>query len=352
MLLRCVKILSDKKNILIKNIASDIQVYSYENESNNEYISRVIYSLISIHMRLSILDRSFCDNTKFKSKKYILNRAEEMLNKFLMIYPESQDWFYDYDSNESVVNIIRDRLEAIGELLPVGFNNDLMLPNGDKVAISDYNIIIRSIKNIKSYNITGLSFIEKSRNKFKCVDISKINEFYNYNIERLNNIYKKYIVGNMNEITEYDNFKVFDKYNKGSFFNSWSNNINLKENDITIYKYNDFDYGFIKKVNGKLFMMPISKYDSSGKRLEVYRYILNLKSESGNPNIAYLKRINKKYIYLRLTNRLPKVEESILLGIGWPKKNINDVRNIIFKIEVLDYVRSILNNLNIKVVDN
>lgn len=338
-----------KKN-LIKKISDDINVYSYNEENNKEYIARLLYSAISIHIRLCILDKRVFDKKVFKSKKYILSKGEEVLEAFLLVFPEVRGWFYNESNKESPIVTIRDRLERTGYIISVGFNTDLGIPKSSFVTISSNSKLIRGISNVKLFNIAGLLFIDRNRDKCNNIDFKEINRFFNYDTEGLENVYFTYLNKPMNEIKESDQLKVFDKYGNKRLSNCWGDVTNLKDDDITIYKYNDFDYGFIKKKDSRLFLSSISKYDI--ERLEVRRYMLNLKSECGNPSIAYVNKVGKGYVQLKLTNKLPTIEESILLGLGWPKNNINDVTNLVFRREVWDYIKLILTNLKIRMVED
>ena len=338
------------KNILIKKISDDINVYSYNKENNTEYIARLLYSAISIHLRVCILNKEVLDKKVFKSKKYLLFKGEELLETFLLVFPEVREWFYNENNKESPIVTIRDRLERSGDIVSVGFNMDLGIPKSNFVAISSNSKLMRGISNINVFDVAGLLFIDRNKEEYNNIDFKEINKFFNYDMERLENVYFTYLNKPMNEIKENNQLKVFDKYGKKSLSNSWIDVINLKDDDITIYKYNDFDYGFIKKKNSRLFLSSISKYDI--ERLEVRRYMLNLKSECGNPSIAYVNKVGKGYVQLKLTNKLPTIEESILLGLGWPKNNINDVTNFVFRREVWDYIKLILTNLKIRMVED
>ena len=342
-------LLDNIKNILIKKISDDINVYSYNEENNKEYIARLLYSAISIHIRLCILDKEVLDKKVFKSKKYLLSKGEELLEKFLLVFPEVRKWFYNENNKESPIVTIRDRLARSGDIISVGFNTDFGIPKSSFVNISSNSKLIRGIGNVNLFNIAGLLFIDRNKGNCNNIDFKEINKFFNYDMERLENVYVTYLNNPMNEIKESNQLKVFNKYGNKCLSNCWSDVINLKDNDITIYKYNDFDYGFIKKKDSRLFISSISKYDID--RLEVRRYMLNLKSECANPSIAYVNKVSKGYVQLKLTNKLPAIEESILLGLGWPKSNISDVTNLLFKIEVWDYIKLILTSLKIRMVE-
>lgn len=331
--------------LLIQQISRDTNIKKYKNESEESFISRLIYSVISFNIRLSVLDKRPFEVEEFKSKKYILQKGEEYLKSFTNIYPQINKWFMCEE--KSPIVLIRDRLEDIGELVPVGFDTDLGVPNFQSVNISNEYKVFRGIYKAKRLEFSGVTQLESHfKQEF---DISQVNEFYNYNVELIRCRYVKYLKSNMKKIESIGHMEIFNKYGVGNLYNSWGEKINLNEGDVTIYKYNDFDYGFITKKNSDYFGISINNYDI--ENYEVRRYLLWLRDDCNNNVIAYKRKIDSGYVLLNLTCGLPKKELNIFYGLGWPYKSISDDKSFIFKIEVWDYIEAILSELKIKVVE-
>ena len=82
-------------NDLFYDIAKDLKITKSIYESEKEFHARIVYSALSVHIRKCILDREFGECELGKSKIYIKQKCEKILDSFIQIYPDIKDWFYE-----------------------------------------------------------------------------------------------------------------------------------------------------------------------------------------------------------------------------------------------------------------
>lgn len=336
------------KHDILNQIVNDLNLRHYKGEGRNQYISRVVYSALSMWIRISTLDEDIFQQPFNKigvSKIHILNRCQPFLENMIELYPEIHSWFYPKEYKKNPIVIIRDRLCSGGELVDVGFNTDLALPCYQECVVNNRVGIIRGFNVGYRQKAAGLAQL-KMLDEENTVDIGKALEFYNLkyqSAEEILNTYIKNIKWNKGEgISDL----IFNKYYDNSFSNCWDSEYKLKDNDISLYKYGTNDFGFVKKTNGSIYTSQINQYLI--ERFEVRRFMYGLKCGVKNSIVAKYKRYEEAgLVELNLYNGLPSREQNILLLLGWPLQNVSDKYNLLFDASVWLFVEKVLKNLNI-----
>ena len=149
----------------------------------------------------------------------------------------------------------------------------------------------------------------------------------------------KWTTGNVSE-----DIKFFDYKSKNSLSGSWTDK--WTEDTITIYKNGYIDYGLVKFVAGKCYSSQFPDYIVSEK--EVRRFMYGFKYINEVYMKARLKRFSDVAV-LRLFSRLPKRETALLRVLSWPVNNMQDMYYYYIPIELINVIKSILENLCIKV---
>ena len=342
----------NKKYELLNIIGSDLKIQSFNAEEEGKYIARVIYSALGMWIRTVTLDKVILDEHSDNvgvSKIYINNRCEKFANNMLEVFPEIREWFYPEGSNENLISIIRERLYMGQELVDIGFETNMALPKYEECDIGNGVKLIRGVKKGEFKRIFGLTQIEQVKNTK--VDFNRIINFYNLECNCSETVLNEYLSDCKWESKSEFTGQIFDKYSKKSFSNCWSYEYEIKNKDITLYKYGINDFGFIKKIENQFYIHQINKYLID--KYEISRFMYGLKSKVNNkPIVKYKKYGDSKLIKLKLFNRLPKREENVLMIIGWPVKNINDKFNILIQDSTWPFIRSMLENLNINLEED
>ena len=340
----------NNKHTIINEINNDLKLYKYKEEDYILYKSRVIYSALAKWIRISTLNCDILEDEEVnigQSRKKLSNKAKIFLDNIIEIFPEINEWFYPKGIKESPESLIIDRLKNSGEIINSGFNTYLALPNYEECIISDKVKVCRGIESKEMHTYTGLSQLKLLKGNYK-VDKSELFEFYGIENQTSIDIWKKYIKNIEWRKRQDTSYYIFNKDSNVNFYNSWECNYKLKDGEISIYKENHLDFGVIKKVNNNIYtsQFPSCLVDE----YEIRRFMYGLKSEVNNSSVAYYRYLNiKNAVELNLTSALPNHENNILLALGWPKKSIQDTTNLIFSIHVWEFIKLILENLNIVV---
>lgn len=338
----------NNKKYILDEISNDLNIYKYKDEDFTIYKARVIYSALSKWIKISTLDSDLLEDewdNIGQSKKYISNKAKIFLQNIIDIYPEARNWFYPEDMKENPETLIIDRLKNAGELVKSGFNTKLALPSYEECIISNSQKVTRGIEENNIQMHAGLVQLKLIDNSCK-VDKKLLFEFYGVEDKNATEIWNIYLKNcewrKRPEIT----CQIFNKYSKVNFFRSWEENYKLREGEISIYKENHNDYGVIKKIKGEIYT---SQFKSVlVEEYEIRRFLYALKCEASNNTIAYYRYIEEGgVVELNLKSALPNHENNILLALGWPKNSIKDNTNLIFSIHVWEFIKLILENLNI-----
>lgn len=337
-----------KNHDVLVSIVNDLKIQRHDKESRSQYISRIVYSALSMWIRISTLDEDILEQSPSEtgvSKIHIINACKPFLDNMIELYPEIYEWFYPKDSDENPIVIVRDRLYQGGELVHIGFNTDLALPPYQECNVSEEVGIIRGVNRSGFKTVTGLTQLTRLEEK-AIIDDDKTLEFYCLKKQSAEEILIEYIKNRKWSKKEGISAMIFNKYSNDSFSSCWSNEYKLKNNDISLYRNDFFDFGLIKKTNDSFYMSQIEKYLI--EQFEVRRFMYGLKKSVGNSVVARYKHYNKeKLVEINLYNSLPEKEQCILLLLGWPIKHINDILNLLFHSSVWKFVEAILRNLNI-----
>lgn len=338
---------------IIKRIGSDLKIGKSSEEKKSQFFSRIVYSALSMWIRISTLDEDIFQQNLEKvgvSKVHILNRCQPFLENMIEIYPEIMNWFYPVDIDEHPISLIRERLHSGGELVDVGFNTDLALPYYEECKVDERIRLVRGIQAGDFQKVSGLVQVVTIQENIDTKMRNAI-EFYGLQdklaIQHLHD-YLKLIKWNRRKESK---VQILNKYSSNVFSNSWEDECKLKDSDISMYRSPFYDrgnkdFGFIKKMNGSIYTSQINEYLIN--QFEIRRFIYGLKSEANNPVRAkFKKHMEVQLVELNLFNSLPLKEEKILLLLGWPIKNINDKHNLIFDMSIWVFVVRILSNLNI-----
>ena len=343
-----------EKHEIIRLMAADLNIRQYDREPYDNYIARVIYSALSMWTRFATLDEDIFVEPSDQlgaSKRYILSSSKPFMENMIELYPATKDWFFPGELNGDQIDVaittVRDRLYSGGELVAVGFDTGLALPEYEECNIDEEYRVIRGVS-AKGFQIaTGLAQIRKF-DIDACGIYGKwdsICDFYGLKDKAAHEFLHEYMrFAKWGE--RGGSYEVFNKYSNSTFSNCWKTDYVLKEGDISVYRKDFFDFGLIVKQGDSTFISEIDKHLIEGK--EVRRFMYALKYDAKNPVKAKYRRDNgSRLVELNLYNALPQKEEDILMLLGWPMKDIDDKYNLLFHESVWLFIESVLGNLNI-----
>ncbi|ACX63339.1 hypothetical protein [Paenibacillus sp. Y412MC10] len=340
---------------IINHIARDLKIIRFNNEPDYQFISRIIYSGLGIWVRYSTVDENILNPDKSKigvSKIHILNRCRPFLDEMLGIYPAARTWFYPSDTESHPVETVRDRLCMSGELVEVGYNTDLSLPHFEICPINKNNSLIRGIQNQELLTAIGLAQMKTSYSR-GALSNQDLFQFYGLQSSTASVIMNEIISAlKWTKWNDESPFQIYNKHSSMSFSNSWDykfigNGLELSLYRHPMYSKGNKNFGFIKCVDGEMYISQVSEYLVDG--FEVRRYMYALRYEASNPvKAAFIRYRQENFVELHLYNALPSQEENLLMLLGWPVRHIHDKYRLLFHGSVWGFIAQVLRNLNIK----
>ncbi|HHY81643.1 MAG TPA: hypothetical protein GX505_03060 [Clostridiales bacterium] len=327
-------------------LSLDLAIRRYSCESESSYYSRLIYSAIGCWILYCTGDKNIEEDISRYgvSKNYINRRCSKILNNFLEIYPQAQDWFFtdniaDYTD---VIRYIREIYEFLGYLVSAGLDSSLILPICRKVIVEDGLALYRGVSKVSP--MIGLGTY-KYMKEVRKEDIALLFDMFLVPNKRADKFVQDYIkkikwgAGGVSENTQFFEYK-----SKNSLSESWINT--WTQDTITIYKNSLLDYGLVKFEEGQLYTSKFPDHIVNEK--EVRRFMYGLKGNNGSNMKAKLK-MHSDVAVLRLFSKLPEREMMLLRVLSWPVNFIEDVYNYYIPLEVINVIKKILGNLCIEV---
>lgn len=334
-------------NELLQRISNDLSIKQYDGELRPYFESRLVYSAFAEWMRFMIFDNT-TENHEQKSKKYILNRGQEILSSLISSSYPLQQWFCDDESGtpnyKKVIKEMRNRMTKAGEYIELLPSNDLSLPAYQSMQVNEeYKRIvgINPLKSNKNLKFVGITRLEQ--------EIGEPSTTINFTLHQFIN----WIFNNAqwSEIKDVSKFEFFNPFSKSAPYKSWgdfpSNRCEHYLGRITLYgKIHEY-YLFQKKHDVCWYVSPIA--NELCEKKEERRIILGLREEYNNQAIVKCKEFNN-CVELKLPCRIPIREESVIETFSWPQRYYLDKLNYIVPIEVWSYIKNMIEeNLGMKV---
>lgn len=327
-------------------ISLDLNIKRFSCEPENSYFSRLIYSAIGCWVLYCTGDKNIEEDTSRYgvSKNYINRRCSKILNDFLEIYPQAKDWFFAGNITDcpDVIKFIRGIYEYLGYLIPAESDLSLILPKYREVVIEDGLVLYRGISKVSQ--MIGLGTYESAKEARK-EDVAHLFELFLIPNKRADEFVQEYLrktrwaVGIVSEDTQFFDYKS-KKHLSGSWTDKWT------QNTISIYKSSYVNYGFVKFEEGQFYSSQFPDYIISEN--EVRRFMYGFKYINGVNMKAKLKKFSDVAV-LKLYSGLPKKEMALLRILSWPVKNMQEMYNYYIPLEVINVIKSILENLCIEV---
>jgi len=199
---------------LLDEMAKDMKIYPYQGEDLILYRSRLVYSAIAHWIRYISQDY-LSDDFQGKSKAYILKRASEELNAFIITFPDLKDWFCQETSEiEDVIRDIRNKMLGAGELVEINSCEKITLPEYCENACGEGVVRVIGISKtelaLEHIGVTRI-FLDSKR-EFISTSNQNVEQFFEW-------IYKNAKWGECNNIND---FELFDSYSKKPPYQSWT----------------------------------------------------------------------------------------------------------------------------------
>lgn len=346
---------------IVKKISSDLNINRYNNESNEKYGNRLIYTALATWARTLVLGKSYtdlADEAKYADISYhnidimhIQVRLTQIAYGMLMSMPHSEDWISNIGIQDQCSQLASNIIEKLifcyeisklndarrltnSPIRYANFTNNQLVLGGEQWKISDKKLISVGLGRW----IQKTKYPENYREIFNIPDYSP-NIYYNtllksafWKENKLNSQYKIFKIGT--------NF---------FYYKAWQDlNISELPQGISLLKNTEVNEGYIivNRDNNGISTARLDKwyYDEN----EIYRIMYVLDSYNETPAVFKAKTYDN-YVILHCHSRLPNPEMRILLMSSWPERSYNDDFYRIIPKFLWSEIEDMLTNLGIKI---
>lgn len=343
------------RSALVNQMGEDLQLYKFVDETDAEYLNRLIYSAIAVWMLHIVRDRKFEDNYNRigVSRKYITRKTSKIITEYSSMFPTFNNFLNGLTETKLAI-IIRKNYECAGHIVPVGFDEYVVASSVKEFRVTNGLKLVRNNFDFLQSKVVGLGvFIENhTEDEPHCID----NIFYipkldaeKWTVEYIKNLKWS------NAARLGENVQFFNPNSTRPFWECWSERF-PQNIEITLYKFNDWDYGFAKKESSNFIGIKIPEWligtgNITCERLfdnDVRRFMYGLKAiNKNNAKIILEEKID--HFELKLLNALPVREFTALKFFSWNKNCFIDKSNYDYVIpyEFIEPVKYLLNKLSI-----
>ena len=339
---------------LLKEISNYLCIQRYVDETEESFINRLLYSAVGESLLVSTLKKNSMQPIKGVSKTYINLRNSKYLESLWMVFPSFRDYFGDTSSSE-VIKKMRLDYELAGVLRPSNFGEFVELAPVVFSRIGSNSYYSRNNLSSKKRIASGLGFYEKMEyinqeyvSMEKLFDLNEMNA-----LEWTRKYVRKINWQNAGQLNMDTGIQFYNPKLNKSLSNCWINEF-PQNVEITLYKKNDFDYGFAKYLDEKVIGIYIPTFyinasNPSNNMLggEVRRFMYGLKSIHENKAKALLET-QENYTMIKFFSKLPVRESMIMRMCGWPVKNYDNDFEYLVPNDLITVCKQVIENLAIR----
>ncbi len=335
------------KDRILYAMANDLGIDRFENESEMQYCSRVLYSAMASWVKAAALDRpvtSIQGDVPGVGRRHIFDKCTVVLNEMLKRYPESRPWFEMEPETGNPIGVLQGRLIRHGDLLQVGFGTNLILAGSSQMPLSGRVECRKGEILLQDTYYSGIAMLLKTQEStvFKPEPVMDVTAWFEdfvhsawWKTEGIDkdvqyfNAYKK----------SKNNYSCWQSERPKPVKGIWFARRNICQNGYEYYLLRQDEYlyehrvdPFLQKVSEhRRFMMAMRHMAGNDVPIEVYHYT--------------------DHVLVKLRIHLPQKENSLLETYAWPHNSIVDKREWDMGELVWEFVKPHLCGLGIKLIE-
>jgi len=346
-------------NFLISRISTDLNINKYDNETDEEYGNRLIYTALAVWARTLVLGESYSDLDNETEKKtvyyhnvdrmHIQSRLSQIAYGMLMTIPHCKTWVGDSSIEEQSNHVASKIIESLIFCYELSQLNDVrrITNSPNKIANFKNN---RLILGGQKWQEDGKTIISVGLGRWipvagGCENYKEIFNLPNYTPDEYYNILIDSALWKESSLD--GQYKVF-KMGTGLFYNkAWVDlNISKLPRGMYLLKKIDIDGGFLllKKEREKIYTARLDRWYYDKK--EIYRIMYVLDKHNNTP-ATFKAKIYDDCVLLHCHSPLPNSEMRILLMASWPKRYCDDIYYRVIPRFIWNEVKMVLTNLGI-----
>lgn len=347
-------------NELMYQIAKDLNINRYSDESVEAYGCRILYASIVAWTKVQLLGESYTEkmseidkeDTICVSRQYVISHVKKVVRGLLEAISHLQNWITvkEEDKPESELSkYIVEQLIFCGQINKL-ISPQMITSSPERIVYFKNNELLLGGVNWNSTvcNTKSIGMGNWRRSNEKIEDNYK--DIFNIPKESIIQYYKalqKNAQWQMDELLgEYEYFRV-DK--QQIHYYAWEKYEESKVTDeITLLRNlnNRKQYMLVKYEEGQCFTARLDEWYVREK--EIKRIMYYLQYQAGMPCIFNAKK-KKDVVELYCHSELPNPEWRIMLLSSWPKRYYNDKYYRLVPVEIWGDIEEMLNDLGIKI---
>lgn len=327
---------------LVTRISNDLKIFQFQNESYDQYISRVLYSSIALWMKTITLDGATTSNYQKHSisKNHFHSRGDFILDNLLEFFPKKKSWYEnDKNTDEHPINFIRARLLRTQDILQIGNENRVSLSPSKDIQINEFLLKVYGLPvDIVEFS-SGLSILKKSFvNNFKTENLFDVVSFVEKYFGAIQfekdewSLEKEYFDPFIKTDTLYQSW-VSKKPKCSVYFSRIPDKFDSTKNKYFIEK-SVYDIQYSHKINNAIIDMNL-----------LNKYLVALRHKYENPITVTIEKYVDHFILKRYVKSFYGREETFIQSFGWPIESLYDNLNWCFPIEFYDDIVKISEHL-------
>ena len=276
----------DKTSFFLQ-VAKDLSIIPYTDETKTQFFSRISYSAIGMWARMLAATSDSSDDLSGNISKNVFHRKLSAIIARYSNMDEGVSSFFCLTEDASAENAIRDVLLRSGDLVEIGFPARLAISPTKKMSINDANIsvLIGTIFDYKSNCISsGLSVLLASDNTGKMPDYSSYfsKKFY----QNAESVVLGYVKKAKWELVEnLADYEIFVPNRNGVISSCWEQLKSTSDDFYSVARlplsYGGFDYRLIKQSSNKKYISRLPDYAQLDFIRDTQRLLYGMKSLSG-----------------------------------------------------------------------
>lgn len=334
--------------LLIGQMATDMSMSKFHNETNKSFHLRVLYSGLALWLKTIMLDdfENTTGATHSVSKKHSYTRFSTVLVQFINFFPEYREWLNPdvrQYSDGDTVHFLRNRMIAVGEIYQCENSLYISLPSAENEIISPFITRHYGIgSNIPLKHSGVASYLLGQNNKM----ISKKNKesaesflnHYFHTLEKETHLYQRELVFS-NPLAKTDTFHY-----------SWEKKPPVSSVYLarTPKGENGNKHFLIRTKNGNLEQYALT--ESHLKSQIQKKLLLAIRKVNGNPVKVIIQKEKEYFTLERYVKSFPFPDEAMVQSYGTPVESITDTLSWIFPITFYGVIEQTLENLFLEIV--
>lgn len=345
-------------NEVMQQIANDLNIDRYYNESIEAYGCRILYASVVAWAKVQLLGESYSEMLDEMNEKdfpcvtrqYIMLHVKKAVRGLLRVIPHLEQWIRVGEGNNLESELSKYIIEQLIFCYEINklTSPQIVTSSPERIAYFKSNELLlggvnwnNALCNAKSVGIGNWrpKSIKVENNYKDIFNIPKNSIIQYYRVLQNNAQWQKdELVG------EYEYFQV---NNQGLHYYAWDKFEKSKmTNEIMILRRvdNKKQYMLAKYEEEQCFTARLDQWYVSEK--EIKRIMYFLQYQAGIPCIFNAKK-TKDVVELHCHSELPNPEWRIMLLSSWPKRHYKDKYHRLVPIEIWDDIEEMLNELGI-----